>query len=62
METELQQMPLDKLMLEYATLEKELDMKLMRYEELRAELVRRYPPLEDELPRSLIIKEARKTK
>lgn len=42
--------PLNDLLTEMAYLEREINMKLMIYEEMRAEVVKRFPPLEKEEP------------
>ena len=42
--------PLNDLLTEMAYLEREINMKLMIYEEMRMEVVKRFPPLEKEEP------------
>ena len=42
--------PLVELITQMEYLEREIDIKLLMYEEMRKEVVKRYPPLEKEEP------------
>lgn len=47
MEDELQKTPLADIFKEMSKLDQEIDLKILRYEKLRLEVIRRFPPLEE---------------